>query len=207
VFLICIRDRAPEADRRSPRTKEVLMSRGRQPKDFAPGAELGSVDSKLLEKVGFERGCPIFGTRTGEQASDLQKIIHALTFPANSGEGYPPRNRPIVRQSALIPDGSGSSTVVRTPMEVREIRRAWSGEEPYWYLAGRLADRPDDEKWYIDRKLVGVCRMHLLFWLYTGYVQLVPISLTSGRPMTTCASEGFQWGELSSQGLPPQAPG
>jgi hypothetical protein len=157
------------------------MSRGRQPEGFAPGAELDSVDKKLLEQVGFEPGFPVFGISNGDQTSDLQKIIHALTFSPYTGEGYDHRNRPIVNQGALVPDGSGYGEIHHTPMVVTEFRRAWFNEEPYWYLSGRLTDRPGDEKWYICRKLVITCRMHVLFWHRYGYVQLVP----RGKPASS----------------------
>ena len=118
------------------------MSRGRQPKSFAPGAKLDSLDRELLEQVGFQPGFPLFGTPSGEQASDLQKIIHALTFEPCIGEAHPQRLRPVILQSASVPGGSERSKVVSTLMEVREFRRAWSGEQPYWYLGGQFAGRP-----------------------------------------------------------------
>jgi hypothetical protein len=103
-----------------------------------------------------------------------------------------------------VPDGSGYGEIVNTPMKVTDFRRAWRGEEPYWYLAGRLADCP--EKWYIDRKAVTYCRMHVLFWYRKGYVQLVPNG-GSGNPPLPPTGEEFRWGDLSSRTLPPKSAG
>jgi hypothetical protein len=53
--------------------------------------KLDQIDSKLLNEVGFQPGYPMFSVPNGDAADDLQKIIHALTFPPRSGEGLPSR--------------------------------------------------------------------------------------------------------------------
>jgi len=47
--------------------------------------------------------------------------------------------------------------------------------------------------------------MHVLFRFTVGYVQFVPIGVTSGKPLPADApTDGFRWGDLSSKTLPPE---
>lgn len=181
------------------------MFGNRRPKGFAPGAMLDCYEGRVLREAGFEPGYPLFSTPNHSEADDLQLIIHALTFSKHGDYGDPvTKRRPIVRVDALVPDDSGYGELRFTPMKVAEIRRSWQGSgSPYWYLTGSLVEHDPDQRWFINRKRVEWCRMHLLLKDYEAFVQLVPMSV-DGTPLPLGTPADLQWGDLSSRNLPPK---
>ncbi len=178
---------------------------GRAPKGFAPGAALDRHHSRILLEAGFQFGYPLFSVPNHSETEDLQAIIHALTFPRGGDYNDPvTQELPIIRTGALVPDGSGYGVVYFTPMFVREIRRRWDGPgAPHWYLRGSLVERDPDRRWFIDRKPVILCHIHLLLEYEMGFVQLVPQGVNGPLPLTT--TDELRWGDLSSRSLPPKA--
>lgn len=178
---------------------------GRAPKGFAPGAALDRYHSRILLAAGFQFGYPLFSIPNHSEAEDLQTIIHALTFPRGGDYNDPVTQQlPIIRTGALVPDDSGYGVVYFTPMSVREVRRRWDGGGmPHWYLRGSLVERDPDRRWFIDRKLVISCQMHLLLENQTAFVQLVPHGVNGPLPLAT--TEELRWGDPSSRSLPPKA--
>jgi hypothetical protein len=176
-----------------------------RPKGFAPGAALDRLANRILREAGFEPGFPLFGGPDGSNAETLQGIMHALTYPEYAG-GSTLHPLPIMPLHALVPEDSGRGKTRNTPMEVSEIRRVWGGiASLYWRLDGRL-DYDRNTKWFIDRKRVVDCHIHLLLKDDATYLQLVPIG-TAGQRLPPTTNEHFQWGDLSSRTLPPKRNG
>ncbi len=169
---------------------------------FAPGAALDRLANRILREAGFEPGFPLFGGPDGSNAETLQSIMHALTYPRYAG-GSPLQPLPIMPLHALVPEDSGRGKTRNTPMEVTEICRAWGGlASPYWRLRGRL-EYDHNTKWFIDRKRVVDCHVHLLLKDDATYLQLVPIG-TACQPLPPASDEHLHWGDLSSRTLPPE---
>ena len=175
----------------------------RQPKGFAPGAQLDRLADRILRELGFVPCVPLFSRPNSSDAVSLQGVMHALTFPELGEVGGSLEARPIMGLHALVPDGSGYGEIRNTPMKVSEVRRVWgSVGSPHWYLEGRLEyDR--DTRWFIDRKSVVDCHMHVVLKDYEAYLQLVPIGV-HGKLLPDPTSDDLCWGDLSSRTLPPK---
>jgi hypothetical protein len=185
------------------------MSRGRrQPKSFAPGALMDRYESRMLTEAGFLPGYPVFSKSNAEELEELLIILHALTFPQR-GEyrpperfGQPPEHTPIVRMGILVPDGLGYGEHWYTPMRVSEIRRRWRRVDG-WYLTGHLVALDEDLRWYIDRRPVVSCGLHVLLHGENAYAQLAPRGVNVDLPDPPPNGDEFRWGDLSSRTLPP----